>query len=179
MRGRRKRSRRRAEGRGAAPALCREQEPNSHIRLVPLVQRPHLLQRLPHLLRLQQRTRSVTAGLIPVLRVLPVSPVFPALTRKGGRCPPRARCSSRTSSRPRSAAIAPGRARETRPRTSQWPQGRGRSQPMGSERRCLGRDHSPQATPPAVSCAESRRSRRPRVTPAGVTPLWVTLLGSR
>lgn len=155
------RSRSRAGGRGAPPALCREQEPNSHIRLVPLVQRPHLLQRLPHLLRLQQRTRAVRAGRPPA----GPTPVFPgpvpALTRKGGRCPPAARCSSRTSSRPRSAAIAPARARETRPRPSQWPRGRGLVQPMGRERRGLVWDHTLTASAPStVTCAELCRSRR-------------------
>lgn len=80
---------------------------HSHIRLVPLVQRPHLLQRLPQLLRLQHRTRPVRTGRP---RIAP-RPAPTALTRKGGSRPPAALCSSRTSPTARSPAMPPWRAR--------------------------------------------------------------------
>lgn len=90
------------------PALPIQLPPrHSHIRLVPLVQRPHLLQHLPQLLRLQHRRSPVRTGRP---RLAP-HPAPTALTRKGGSRPPAALCSSRTSPTARSPAMLPCRAR--------------------------------------------------------------------
>lgn len=97
----------RAALRSSAAPLPQAPPRHSHIRLVPLIQRPHLLQRLPQLLRLQHRTRPVRTGRP---RLAP-RPAAPALTRKGGSRPPAALCSSRTRPTARSPAMPPCRSR--------------------------------------------------------------------
>lgn len=151
MRGRRKRSRRRAAGRGAPPVPCgtrRERAPNSHVRLVPLVQRPHLLQRLPHLLRLQQRhSQRERAGGGPARR---------SRCRRGS--PGRAGGARRR----RGAAPAPAPCRAPPP-----------SRPPARGKRAA---HQPMAAGPGRGAANGargaglrgRRGRSPRRGPPGV-----------